>query len=56
MVRQDAPYRTEIPPSTRLAAARAVLEFSCRLRETNDFETRLSELEGKRDGKNSAAA
>lgn len=47
---------SEIPPSTRLAAARAVLEFGCRLRETNDFETRLCELEGKRDGKNSTAA
>ena len=47
---------SDVPPSTRLAAARAVLEFGCRLRETNDFETRLSELEGKRDGKNSTAA
>ena len=41
---------SEVPPSTRLAAARAVLEFGTRLRETNDFETRLCELEGKRNG------
>ena len=47
---------SEAPPSTRLAAARAILEFGCRLRETNDFETRLCELEVKRDGKNSTAA
>lgn len=47
---------SEVPPSTRLAAARAVLEFGCRLRETNDFETRLSELESKHDAKDAAAA
>ena len=40
--------KPEFPPSTRLATARAVLDFGCRLRETNDFETRLCELEEKR--------
>ena len=47
---------SDVPSSTPRAAARTVLEFGCRLWETNDFETRLCELEGKRDGKNSTAA
>lgn len=42
---------SEVPPSTRLAAARAVLEYGAKLSETNDFEVRLCELEGIHDGK-----
>lgn len=33
------------PPSTRLGAARAVLELGARLREGEDLEKRISELE-----------
>jgi hypothetical protein len=47
--------KPDVPVSTRLAAARAVLEFGTRLREANDFETRLCELEEKNDGKTTAA-
>lgn len=48
--------KSEVPVSTRLAAARAVLEFGTKLRETNDFETRLCELEERNDGKTTTAS
>jgi hypothetical protein len=34
-----------VPPSTRLGAARAVLELGLKMREVVEIETRLTELE-----------
>ena len=46
----------QYPAATRLAACRAVLEFSAKLREQVEFEGRLADVEDRLNGTHSAAA